>query len=221
MTGLEAFFLGSAAAGSSAAAAASSILATAPAAAIGASSAAALGAAGSAAALGAGTAAAGMSTMGTIGTIASLAGTGLSALSSIQQGKALEASGKNAAEQARIVASNAAAVGQREAAVQRRASNYALSRSRALAAASGGGAADPSVVGNEQDLAEQGEMNVLTALFNGSSRSDQYLRQATVSEWEGKQSKRSGFVKAGTTIFDGMGTSLYRKYGSNPVVEGA
>lgn len=108
------------------------------------------------------------------------------------------------------------AVAQRKAIAARRRSKFAESRALALAAASGGGASDPTIVNIMSGIAGEGEMAAQSALYEGEERARGAEMGAVASRYEGRQAKRAGYIKAGTSIMSAYGKynkgSLTTKY---------
>lgn len=104
------------------------------------------------------------------------------------------------------------AASQRTAIEERRQGRLAASRALAIAAASGGGADDPTVVNAIADLEGDGEYRALTALYEGNVAGDDLERQAQARRREAKGVKRAGLIKGIGTIL-GAGATLYDRYG--------
>ncbi len=134
-------------------------------------------------------------------------GTILSTVGAIQQGNAANAAAQyNAAQlEAAGKAENAAA--QRKAEEQTRQKEFALSRARTVAAASGGGQ-DIALMGA---IEEEGTMRSLTALWEGEEAAKGRNAQAAVARFEGSQAKRAGAIKGLSILGEDVG-SLYDKY---------
>ncbi len=121
------------------------------------------------------------------------------------------------------------AVSQRAAIEQRRRGALVSSRARSLAAASGAGALDPTVVGIMGDLETETEIRTLTALYEGeeTARGLEYgaLLERAGGEGQlfaaraGARASRAAadrsFLTAGGTLISG-GASLYDKYSALP-----
>lgn len=157
----------------------------------------------------------------------------LSAASSIQQGKAQQQLMNYQAQQAQNIANAQAQqleyqAGQERAASQQRliaenrTKRLAMSRAQALAAASGGGSLDPSVINIMGDLETQGEYNKGTIMYEGeeAAKGNEYQAavtrsqgnaQAAIDRFSGKMYRQAGFMEATNTIMKG-GSSLYNKY---------
>lgn len=130
-----------------------------------------------------------------------IAGTALkvggSILSSMKQAKALKAE----AGQYRRKAGLERASAQRDAMEQQRQARLLESRALAVAAASGGGASDPTVVNTIANIAGEGEYRALTALYNGEEQALGLEAEATARIKEAKNVKTAGFINAASTLF--------------------
>ena len=140
------------------------------------------------------------------------AATVLSAAGAIKQGQdqAFQAAQQAAALRNQANADEAAA--QRTAIQSRREAQYALSRGQALAAASGAGATDPTVVNVLGQIKGEGEYHALTALYEGGTAGGNALSASTAVMNEGRAARQAGYLKGITTLFSG-GTTLATKYG--------
>lgn len=102
---------------------------------------------------------------------------------------------------------------------QRRSARYMQSRALALAAASGAGASDPSVVNVISSIEGEGEFRALASLYEGESAARQMELGAKVARKQGKAAGTASYLKAGSTLLAG-GNSWADKYGgggfSNP-----
>lgn len=139
------------------------------------------------------------------GPVVDAAGTILGARS---QAKAL----KGQARQLDAQAGDARAVSQRDAIEQRRQARLVESRGLAVAAASGGGADDPTVVNLLANVAGEGEYRALTALYNGESDARGLESEADARRKEAKNVKRASYFKAASSLLS-AGSSLQQRYG--------
>ena len=119
------------------------------------------------------------------------------ALSQYQQGKAQK-------KQLFRQDGAARATSQRESERARKQSMLLQSRALAIAAASGGGVDDPTVSKLRADIAAQGEVNALNALWEGNEESAGLMA-------EGEARKNEGRMRAYSTILS-MGEDAM-KYG--------
>lgn len=101
---------------------------------------------------------------------------------------------------------------QREAIEQRRQSRLAQSRALALAAASGGGASDPTVTNIIADLEGEGEYRALSSLYEGNERAIGLENDAKARRKEAKNVKKASYFKAASSILKG-GSSFAERYG--------
>lgn len=131
----------------------------------------------------------------------------------VQQGKEFEAQGlEQQAGQTR-------AASQRTAQAIRKRGRLAESTALARAAASGGGASDPTVEDVIGDLAEETEFAALTALFEGEETARGLQDEAFITRHEGeiqrfvgRTARRSASREATAGILQ-SGASLFGKYG--------
>jgi len=132
----------------------------------------------------------------------------------ISGGRAADKLGQFQAQQLEQKAGQERSVSQRKADSVRRKARFAESRALALAAASGGGASDPTVVNIMSGIAGEGEIASQTALYEGEERARGLEMAAETARYEGKQAKRAGYIKAGTTLMSSIaaGSSLTEKY---------
>ena len=146
------------------------------------------GAASAATAATGGTILSSLPSLSTIGTVASLGGSLLQASGQSEQAKYQEEVAQSEATALNAKANQDAASAERTQITQERQTQLALSRNRAVAAASGGGGStDPSVLNNAGLIAQQGDFNALSSLYSGQSaaRSDTY--QAAIDLFRGQQ----------------------------------
>lgn len=137
----------------------------------------------------------------------------LGAYGSIQQGKIDQA---NAAIRAGQLAENANAVeaaSQREAIKAKREAKYLESRAQAVAAASGAGAADPTVQNIMDRIEAEGEYNALTALYNGKTRARDMRLEGAVALQEGENAVKSSRLNALTSVLSGASSFGMARYG--------
>lgn len=105
------------------------------------------------------------------------------------------------------------AVSQRQAMDERRQGRFASSRALAVAAASGGGTDDPTVVNAIANLDGESEYRALTAMYEGNVRGDDLERQAKARRTEAKNVKKQALFKAGSTILGAAAGSMFDRYG--------
>src|SRR3990167_1354259 len=164
-----------------------------------------------------------------IGAVAQGGGTLLNVSGRMQAGRAAEEGGiaaRSAAEfeaaQAEVRAGQERAKAQRESATERKKEKYLQSKLIARAAASGAGASDPTVNKLARDIAEEGELRAMTALYEGEAKARGYQDMAALSRFKVEQAYKAGKVKKGayrtsavTSLLSGAG-SMFTKYGERP-----
>lgn len=100
----------------------------------------------------------------------------------------------------------------RAAMEEKRQSRLAASRARAVAAASGAGVDDPTVVNLIAGIEGEGEYRALSALYEGDQKALGMEAEAAARRRGAKSTKRAGLIKGASTILSG-GASLYDRYG--------
>lgn len=117
----------------------------------------------------------------------------------------------------------ALAIGQRGQMAEQDATNKAISRAIAVAAGSGGGASDPTVMSIIGNLASEGNTNALSALYSGQSEQVAYENEILANTFNAKATSAGYKYKAKATsqanwdnafgsLLDGASTFL-EKYG--------
>jgi hypothetical protein len=144
--------------------------------------------------------------------------------SAIEQALGESANAEYTAAQLRQNAGQIQAAAQRSAISQDRNIKYILSQGLAQAAASGGGASDPTVVNAFAQLAGEGAYRKAVALYEGQDKARALNDQASSKLYAAQLGIRAGdqiqsasnFASAGSLIQGGA--SLYSKYagGSQP-----
>jgi len=139
------------------------------------------------------------------------------------RGRELEKLGEFEAQQLEQNALTTVAASQRTASEERRQSDLIQSRALALAAASGGGASDPTVTRVISELAGIGSYRSAVALYEGEENARQMRLGAVARRQEGRLGLQAGgsAQKAYNTLATGslltgagrIGVSLYEKYG--------
>lgn len=111
------------------------------------------------------------------------------------------------------------AAGQAAAVQARRQANYVQSRLQAVAASSGAGALDKTVLDLSGGITKEGEYQALSALYSGNERANTDIYAGQVARTEGKNAQTESYYKAATyglaayNSIAGGGESLYSKYG--------
>lgn len=155
-------------------------------------------------------------------------GTGIDAAGKLISGVGIMQSGAGAKDAANFEAAQLNQnAGQAQAAAQRQAfevdrnTQEVMSRALAVAAASGGGASDPTVINIIAQTAAEGAYRKASALYSGDDRARSMRLAATAKEYEGDvteaNSKAAGFSSifgAGTTLLKGAARdSMFTKFG--------
>lgn len=147
----------------------------------------------------------------------SQAGTGLQvfgrvfgALADLDAGSQARRAAEFRAAQLRVNAGQAMAASQRDAYTAEQQAKRVASRALAVAAASGGGASDPTVVNLISGIAAEGAYRQAVALYQGQEQARAMENQARATEYEGKLAKQAGvrnaiggFIGAGATAVAG------------------
>ncbi len=113
----------------------------------------------------------------------------------------------------------AAALAQRQAMEEVRVADYAASRALAVAAASGAGVSDPTMVRILSNFKGEGAYRASLALYEGEERARQFRVAAMSERLGGSGALEEGLSRARAYELQGIGTtvrtagSLYAKYG--------
>lgn len=128
------------------------------------------------------------------------------------QGLAAQQRAEYVAHQQEQMAGQERAASQRAAMEQQRQKRVAQSRAQAVAASSGGGALDPTVLDIMGGLEDQGNYNALVALYEGESAARNFESQASLTRYEGELAKSSSQIEAYGSRSQG---AMYRAAGQN------
>jgi hypothetical protein len=118
----------------------------------------------------------------------SAAGAGLGAIGTVKAGQAADAQAKQDALNMEAQGKEELAASQREAFQKRREGALINSRAQAVAAASGGGADDPTIVRLMTQTAKDAETNAGSVMYGGISRRRGLFDSARARRTEGKAS---------------------------------
>lgn len=120
------------------------------------------------------------------------------------------------AEQATINAGQAIASAQKDAEEERRQTKMVTSRIIAVAAASGAGASDPTIINMIANQAGYGALKAATALYQGEDKSRQLRMVAAGKKYEagmaelgGIAQKNASGVEANATLLKGVGQLFF------------
>jgi hypothetical protein len=156
------------------------------------------------------------------GTVLSAGAQMQSASAAKAQGKANQTAAYYEAQQLDAKAGQERATSQRNAMESRRQERIVQSNLQAAAAASGGGAVDPTIGRLASGIAIEGQYRALSDLYSGEDRARGLEDQASARRYEGDVGYMAGKARAASertaaigTIFSGVGTgaTLYSKYG--------
>jgi hypothetical protein len=140
-------------------------------------------------------------------------GTALTAGGQIYGGNAAASGARSEASQLRYAAGQTRASSQRAAREERRQARRLQSRGLAVAAASGGGASDVSVVNTLAEVEAEGEYRALTALWEGEEQARGLEAAAGARESEGSAARTAGYLAGGASLLTG-GVDWFQKYGN-------
>jgi len=142
--------------------------------------------------------------LSTLGTVASVAGTGLQTLAQGKQAAYGEAVAKNQAAALRQKANDDTAAAQRQQITAERRAGLITSRARALAADSGTSATSPTEVTNEGRIAQQGDYNAMSSLYEGLAASRADNAQADIDLFKGQRIAAAAPLAMGSTLLSGL-----------------
>ncbi len=140
------------------------------------------------------------------------ASTALTVGNAIREGDQAKIDSQIKARELREDANARQADSQREAIQRRRQGNFAASRARAIAAASGGGVSDTTADTLIGRIEAQSDFNVLNALYEGDTTARGLRDGARTARREGRAARTSSRYRALGSAFSGA-TSFASKYG--------
>jgi hypothetical protein len=159
--------------------------------------------------------------------ILTAAGAGMKAFGMFSQGQAgvtaanrRKTAGEFEAQQLEMNAGQSQAASQRVAFQRGQEADLMLSTLRARAAASGGGASDPTVLNLQASLMQQKAYNLAAALYEGNDKARTMRMSAAGKRYEGDlgvseaKAARSSYNFAALSSLASGGASLYEKYSS-------
>ncbi len=139
-----------------------------------------------------------------------LLGTGLGAVGSIYSGQQAQAGAGFKARQLKARGDEERAIGQRRAMQAQREKDLALSRVRAVSAASGGGVDDDSITNLMAGTEQQGNYNAMVELYQGNSARNKAYAGAAIRRQQGSSALAGSLLRAGAGAGSGL-YSIYRK----------
>jgi hypothetical protein len=156
------------------------------------------------------------------------AGTALNVASKVSAGNAASKVGNRRADladyeakQLDYNAGQAIAASQRAAMEEQRNAALVSSRALAVAAASGGGASDPTIINALAKIAGEGQYRAMSDLYNGEDKARQLRMSAAGKRYQAGMERGDASSAQGASRFSAMtsalagGASLYSKYFSN------
>jgi len=160
----------------------------------------------------------------------SIVGNGMQMGAKLNYGDAQRSAADYEAAQLEQNAGQQAASAQRSAMEDRRQAQIAQSRALAVAAASGGGASDPTVINIISRLSAEGTYRSMSDLYEGREKARQMQEQAAASRYSGQRAQQAARLSAAATAVQEVArrsvsktaisgaSSLYSKYAmqSNP-----
>ena len=154
--------------------------------------------------------------MAALSAIAGIAGSVISAVGTIMSGQAAAQAAEYQARQLEVKAAEEQAAAQREAIEQGKEGEYVQSRIQSVAAASGLGASDPTVLQLASDVAGETAYRKGMTRYGGLSRATGFRAAAEGARMTGQAQLMGSYFGAAGTLLEG-GTSLYAKYGGGGV----
>ncbi len=153
-----------------------------------------------------------------------LAGTAVNVGSHIGSGIAANRAGQFAGAQGDMAAGQVEAASQRTAVDVTRRANLLQSKALANAAASGGGASDPTVMDTVSRIAGEGAYRSQLALYEGSDQARALRLRADTARYQGALGERAGYIgavgsalKGGATLLGKGSSTLFSKYSGGGV----
>lgn len=138
-----------------------------------------------------------------------LVSSAISAIGSVMGGVAANNQAQYQADQQEAAGKEELAASQRQAEQQRKEGALVQSRQQALAAASGAGATDPTIVQLMTDTAGAAELNAQSSLFGGEQRKRGMFDTAKGTRMTGQASMVGSFLSAAGDLTSGF--AKYRK----------
>lgn len=146
-------------------------------------------------------------------------GTVLQAGGQVFGGMAQQGDENRIAAQLRANAVATRAMASRDAEQVTRRGNLLASRAQAVAAASGGGASDPTVVNTIADIQGESHLRSLTAIASGENEAQNLEYAASARKRMGRAASTVGLMSAAGTVLTGQATAA-AKYGWNDSAAG-
>lgn len=144
-----------------------------------------------------------------------IAGAVISAAGSVMGGMAANENAKAEAQMMERRGNEERAASTRDQATKAKQTQLLLSRQQALAASSGAGATDPTILDLMSKTQGQGFLQSQTIGYEGQVAQEGLQYQAAVKRYQGKQQMMAGFIGAGTSILGGANSWLKYSSGGN------
>ena len=138
----------------------------------------------------------------------------VSAVGSVIGGISANNTAKAQAKAMEIEANQRRASAQRQAVEKRKEAGLIMSRQQAVAAASGSGATDPTVIDLMETTAGRGEYQAQTIQYGGEEEGRGLQNQAAFTRAEGRNRMFASFIDAGSSMLSGA--NAWGKYKSTP-----
>lgn len=116
-------------------------------------------------------------------------------------------------QQAEKRAGAAIAISQRQAGEERRQASHEASRALAVAAASGGGVSDPTILRLISNIKGEGAYRASVALYEGEAQARQMRLSGFVSGFDDSDVTQAGYRTAAAATALRTGLGLYARYG--------
>ena len=130
-----------------------------------------------------------------------LLGTGLSAAGTIYSGIRANQNAKYESELLKQRGDSEKAIASRHAADRTLEKKQVLSRTQAVAAASGGGTDNPTVDAIQGKIEQRGTYAAMLDMYNGTQARNDLRAQADVRRQEGRSALMGSFIEAGAGIY--------------------
>lgn len=157
-----------------------------------------------------------MASLAAISTIAGIAGGVVSAVGTIAAGQSQKRAAERQAQQLEMRGKEERAAAQREAFDVGREKGLIQSRQQAVAAASGAGALDPTILDLAGDVEAEGTYRQLLHTYGGEERRKGNFAQAAGARRSGRAAATGAWLDAGGTILGGASTMFDRFGGGRP-----
>lgn len=148
-----------------------------------------------------------------ISAVTAAAGGGLAAAGTIAAGNAAADAARQEQKQLAQMAAEERAVSSRKKAAVDLRTRQLLSRGQAVAAASGGGATDPTVMQIMGGIVEEGEVQKAEAMRQGIEAGKSLEYKGRLGVATAKTNKKLGYLTAGGQVLSAVGDA-YSKYGA-------